>query len=58
MTEAVQPVLRFGFNDMKLAMIEATVDPANDKSIRLLKRLGFHRKNELVDGLEYFYLKS
>ncbi|MNB87684.1 putative ribosomal N-acetyltransferase YdaF [compost metagenome] len=56
MTEAISPVIRFGFCDMGLELIEATADPANERSARLLERLGFQHKEELVDGLVYYFL--
>ncbi|WP_342563097.1 GNAT family N-acetyltransferase [Paenibacillus sp. FSL R7-0345] len=56
MTEAITPVIRWGFEQMKLDLIEATIDPANERSARLLERLGFQRKKELVDGLVYYFL--
>lgn len=56
MTEAITPVIRVGFELMGLELIEATADPANVRSARLLERLGFQRKEELVDGLVYYFL--
>lgn len=56
MTEAVVPVIQVGFEQMGLQMIEATVDPANERSKAMLERLEFQRKAELVDNLVYFYL--
>ncbi|MNY75330.1 hypothetical protein D3C86_2145810 [compost metagenome] len=56
MTEAITQVLRVGFEQMELELIEATADPANERSARLLERLGFQRKEELVDGLVYYFL--
>lgn len=55
MTEALQPVIRFGFEQMRLARIEATVDPMNSRSMHLLDSLGFQREAELKDNLECFY---
>ncbi|OKP67893.1 GCN5 family acetyltransferase [Paenibacillus sp. P3E] len=57
MTEALHPVIQFGFEQMGLEVIEATVDPGNDRSIRLLMALGFSREAELVDNLVYFFLR-
>jgi ribosomal-protein-alanine N-acetyltransferase len=56
MTEATVPVIQVGFEQMGLQMIEATVEPANQRSKAMLDRLGFKRKAELVDNLVYFYL--
>lgn len=47
MTEAVQTLLRFAFEQLNLHRIEADVDPRNDASIRLLSRLGFQREGYL-----------
>ncbi|WP_328589285.1 GNAT family N-acetyltransferase [Litchfieldia alkalitelluris] len=58
MTEAIYPVIQFGFKQMNLQLIEATVVPNNEKSIKLLEKLGFKRKEELVNGLMYFYLTN
>lgn len=58
MSEAIVPVLRFGFEAMGLELIEATVDPANVRSLRLADKLGFLREQELVDNLVYFYLRQ
>ncbi|MHA6533000.1 GNAT family N-acetyltransferase [Paenibacillus sp. BAC0078] len=57
MTEALLPVIEFGYGQMGLEMIEATVDPGNARSMRLMEALGFEREAELVDDLVYFYLK-
>ncbi|TKI55143.1 GNAT family N-acetyltransferase [Brevibacillus antibioticus] len=53
MQEAVIPIIDFGFTTMKLDLIEATVDPANLRSTRLLNRLGFQKQKELKDNLVY-----
>ncbi|MDQ0899299.1 RimJ/RimL family protein N-acetyltransferase [Paenibacillus sp. V4I7] len=37
-------------------MIDATVEPENEKSIKLMKKLGFERALEPRDNLIYFYL--
>ncbi len=58
MREAMQTAIRFGFENMGLAMIEATVEPENERSIQLLNRLGFQREDELRDHLLYYYLKN
>lgn len=46
MTEAIPPVVAFGFEQMELQQIEAEVDTANLASIRLLERSGFVEKLE------------
>lgn len=56
MQESLIPIIDFGFTKMNLDFIEATVDPANLRSIRLLNRLGFQKQKELKDNLLYFLL--
>lgn len=58
MSEAVSPVIQFGLQQMGLCKIEATVDPENIRSMRLLDNLGFQREKELAGGLVYYYLQS
>ncbi|MEM8858665.1 MAG: GNAT family N-acetyltransferase [Chloroflexota bacterium] len=41
MKEALTAIIDFGFQKMKLGMIEAEVEPENGRSIGLLKNLGF-----------------
>ncbi len=53
--EAVSALLAFAFGELQLHRLEADVDPRNDRSLRLLERLGFHREGNLreryfVDG--------
>jgi ribosomal-protein-alanine N-acetyltransferase len=52
MTEALNAVIRFVFDKVKLHRIEANVMPRNKPSIRIVEKLGF--KNE---GLARKYLK-
>jgi [ribosomal protein S5]-alanine N-acetyltransferase len=56
MSEAMKQVVAFGFTQMKLDLIDATVEPANERSIHLLKKLGFTQALEPKDDLLYFYL--
>jgi [ribosomal protein S5]-alanine N-acetyltransferase len=58
MTEAILAMVKFGFNEMKLECIEATVEPGNFKSIKLMQRLGFEQAKELKENLIYFTLKN
>lgn len=57
MTEAITAMIQFGFTEMKLDYIEATVEAQNIKSIKLLEKLGFIRDVELRDNLIYYCLK-
>jgi len=43
-TEAVQEVLRYGFDELKLHSIEANVNPKNEPSWKLLEKCGFVRE--------------
>lgn len=56
MQEAVKKLAEFGFSEMELDMIDATVETENSRSIALLSRLGFEKSPELKDGLYYFYV--
>lgn len=46
-TEAVEEVLRYAFNELKLDRIGAITYPQNETSIKLLKRIGFQREGVL-----------
>jgi ribosomal-protein-alanine N-acetyltransferase len=54
MTEALKPIIEFGFNEMKLTRIEAFVGPDNEPSQRLLKHFGFVKEGQLREH----YLKN
>src|SRR5687767_15596610 len=41
MYEAIQPVLHYGFHDIRLHSIEAQIDPRNQASAALLRKAGF-----------------
>ncbi|WP_425432174.1 GNAT family N-acetyltransferase [Fontibacillus panacisegetis] len=53
MAEALQVMLSFGFGTMGLNRIEALIDPRNDNSRRLIRRLGF-----MEEGLLREYQKT
>jgi RimJ/RimL family protein N-acetyltransferase len=65
-TEALSAVIRLLFNDLKKHRIIASVDPRNDPSVRLIKRLGFRQEahfrqslkigNEWIDDLVFALL--
>ncbi len=40
MSEAVQALIRYGFEEMNLNRIEASADPGNHRSLNLIKRTG------------------
>lgn len=53
MREALTAVLRHGFQVMELHRIQAMVDPRNNRSQRLLERLGFTREGVLREWRFY-----
>lgn len=52
MTEALQLMLRYAFEDLKLHRLEANIQPGNVASLALVKRAGFVR-----EGYSRRYLK-
>jgi ribosomal-protein-alanine N-acetyltransferase len=48
-TEALPPVVAFGFEAMGMHRMEAFIDPRNTRSIRVAERLGFQREALLRD---------
>lgn len=56
MFEVLNSLIDYGFKEMNLETIDATVDPNNIKSIKLLERLKFHQLEVLVDNLLYYQL--
>lgn len=44
MSEALPALVRFAFDTLGLHRLEADADPRNDRSIKLLQRLGFQRE--------------
>ena len=57
MDEALRPVIAYGFARMTHRLIEATVEPQNRKSIRLLSKLGFFKQKQLGSRLVLFTLE-
>lgn len=55
MTEAVRAIIRYGFEQMNLNRIEATMNSENLRSIKLLERLGFQKEGLLR---EKYYCKG
>lgn len=58
MFEVMKEVILFGFTQMGLNIIDATVETDNIRSINLMKKLGFKKNLELKDHLLYFYLNQ
>lgn len=55
MFETINRIVRFGFREMNLHSIEANVNPLNERSQKVLERVGFKkeayfRENYLFDG--------
>jgi len=53
MTEAVREVLSYGFEALGLNRVEATMDPLNTRSVRLVERLGFKREGHMRERYIY-----
>ncbi|UNK16932.1 GNAT family N-acetyltransferase [Paenibacillus sp. N3/727] len=58
MQEALVEILKLGFDDMQLDIIEATVEQDNIRSQKLLTKMNFTREDELRDGLYYYTLQK
>jgi len=56
MRETLQTVIPFGFDVMKPTKIYASVEPQNDRCLRLLGNLNFQVEPDLRDGLQWFNL--
>lgn len=53
MKEAIEAVLKYGFQDMKLHSVEANVNPGNLPSINLLEKCGFVKEAHFREN--YYY---
>lgn len=51
--EALKAIIEFGFKKMGLHSIEANVNPKNDPSINLLKKLGFEQEAYFKENFYY-----
>jgi RimJ/RimL family protein N-acetyltransferase len=54
-TEAGQAFLRFGFEQLGLSRIVATVQIGNDASVRVLEKLSLSRVGTQIGGMRSFY---
>ena len=52
MSEAISPIIDYGFMQMKLNRIEAFIEPENIASIKLIKKLNFVKEGQLR---EHYY---
>jgi ribosomal-protein-alanine N-acetyltransferase len=50
MSEALQAVIDFGFDQLKLRIIEASVFPENEASVKLLEKLNFNKSEQLYQN--------
>ncbi|MEO8151190.1 MAG: GNAT family protein [Bacteroidia bacterium] len=67
MSEAIKPIISFGFEQMNLHRVEAFIGPANAASTKLVKRLGFKeegtlrehyfKNNKMEDSVSFSILK-
>lgn len=58
MQEVLPVVFTFGFQQMKLDIIEAECDPANEKSIALLEKFGFRLAETLENHQKRYHLSK
>ena len=68
MYETIDKMVRFGFNEMKLHSIEANVNPANERSKKVLEKIGFIKEayfkenylfdNKFLDSIIYSLLEK
>jgi ribosomal-protein-alanine N-acetyltransferase len=68
MYETINRMVRFGFNEMKLHSIEANVNPENEKSKKVLEKIGFKKEayfrenylfdNKFLDSIIYSLLEK
>jgi ribosomal-protein-alanine N-acetyltransferase len=56
MSESIQKVLAYGFEDLDLKMIEAFTELSNEPSVRLLMKHGFVRSDRSLDEYTIFEL--
>jgi ribosomal-protein-alanine N-acetyltransferase len=68
MNETINRMVRFGFNNMRLHSIEANVNPDNEKSKKVLEKIGFKKEayfrenylfnNKFLDSIIYSLLEK
>ena len=68
MYETLNRMVRFGFNEMNLHSIEANVNPANERSKKVLEKIGFKKEayfrenylfgNKFLDSIIYSLLEK
>lgn len=68
MTEAIKPIIEYGFTIMQLNRIEAFVEPENIPSLKLIEKLNFvkegllrkhyFKNNRMEDSIVFSILKS
>lgn len=55
-SEAAKACVDFGFNELGLKRMIATVLPANSKSINVLKKLNFNFESEIIEDGEFVHV--
>jgi ribosomal-protein-alanine N-acetyltransferase len=53
MSEAIGPIINYGFTSLKLHRIEACVEPGNAISLKMMDKFGFHREGLMME--HYFH---
>ena len=66
--KTIDKIVRFGFNEMKLHSIEANVNPENERSKKVLEKIGFKKEayfrenylfdNKFLDSIIYSMLEK
>jgi len=53
MTECLKTMMKFGLKELQLHSVEANVNPHNEKSIKLLEKIGFQKEAYLRESFLY-----
>ena len=56
MQEVSIPIIRFGFETMKLENIVASVDVRNTRGIRFIEKIEFKKEQPVRDGQQWYFL--
>jgi len=58
MAEAVELIVDYGLNIMQLSNVIAYTSPSNEKSMSVLKRVGFHQVENSSDTIKFIRMMS
>ena len=58
MAEAVELIVDYGLNIMQLSSVIAYTTPSNEKSMAVLKRVGFHQVEILPESIKFIRMMS